>query len=220
MYHVISGQIPSKDLFMICETVNTDAFRELSPEYYFRKIRPNELDIWKGMHLDFPHSSEQHKEYMHFMDKCYDETYASNDELFFEKSLFVCNEKDGPVGRGFIWKYFNKINTIQWYKVLREYEGRGIGRAILTKIMKDLSKNEYPVYLHTHPSSFRAIKLYSDFGFKLISDPKIGYRNNDLYECLPILEKYIPVNDFKNIKITKAPQEFLEIVASVGNVNW
>ena len=154
------------------------------------------------------------------MDKYYEEIYASNDELFFEKSLFVCNEKDSPVGRGFIWKYFNKINTIQWYKVLREYEGRGIGRAILTKIMKDLSKNEYPVYLHTHPSSFRAIKLYSDFGFKLISDPKIGYRNNDLYECLPILEKYIPVNDFKNLKITKAPQEFLEIVASVGNVNW
>jgi hypothetical protein len=29
--------------------------------------------------------------------------------------------------------------------------------------------HEYPVYLHIQPSSFRAIKLYSDFGFSLLS---------------------------------------------------
>ena len=220
MNNVISGKIPSKDLFMICENVNKSAFSELPSEYYFRECRRDELKIWKGMHLDFPHSPEQHKEFMGFMDKYYDETYAPNEELFFKVNSFVCNSDDIPIGRGFIWKYFNKINTIAWYKVLREYEGKGIGRAILTKIMKDLREIDYPVYLHTHPSSFRAIKLYSDFGFKLLSDPKIGYRKNDLVECLPILEKYIPEKFFKNIEITNAPKEFLEIVESGGNVNF
>jgi len=80
--------------------------------------------------------------------------------------------------------------------------------------MKDLKAEDYPVYLHTHPSSFRAIKLYSDFGFCLISNPVVGNRNNDLEECLPILEKFMPKVDYDNLKIRKAPQSFLDIVSS------
>ena len=86
--------------------------------------------------------------------------------------------------------------------------------------MKNLNKEDYPIYLHTHPSSFRAIKLYSDFGFHLISDPVIGYRNNDLNECLPILKNFIPEKEYEKIKISKAPSDFLDIVASAGKVNW
>ena len=220
MNYVVSGQIPSKDLFMICKNVNLNAFNDLPPGYYFRKMKENELDIWKGMHLDFQHSPEQHKEYMDFMDKHCEETYKQEEQLFFNKNYFVCNKDDMPIGRGFIWKYFCKINTIQWYKVLRKYEGHGIGRALLTKIMKNLNKEDYPIYLHTHPSSFRAIKLYSDFGFHLISDPVIGYRNNDLNECLPILKNFIPEKEYEKIKISKAPSDFLDIVASAGKVNW
>ena len=59
--------------------------------------------------------------------------------------------------------------------MLNEYEGKGIGRALLSYVMQSLPQNEYPVFLHTHPASFRAIKLYSDMGFKLLTDP--CYRN-------------------------------------------
>ena len=214
MNHVVSGEIPSKDLFMMCQDVNTAAFRDMPQGFHIRTCRRDELEIWKQMHLDFPHSPEQHVEYMRFMDLCYENMYRKNENLFYEKSLFVCNEYDVPVGRGFIWKVYNRINSIQWYKVLREYEGRGIGRALLTVLMKNLKKNDYPIYLHTHPSSFRAIKLYSDFGFSFVSDPIIGFRNNDLYECLPILEKYIPEKDFRNLKITRATNELLEAASS------
>ena len=71
--------------------------------------------------------------------------------------------------------------------VFKEYENRGIGRAILTALMKSLRLEDYPVFLYTHPSRYRTIKLYSDFGFSLVSNPVVGYRNNDLEECLPIL---------------------------------
>ena len=216
MNYVISGEIPSKDLFMMCNKVNSDAFSDLPSGFHIRTCRRDELDIWKQMHLDFPHSPEQHAEYMQFMDSFYDRMYRIKEDLFYKKSLFVCDEYNKPVGRGFIWKVYNRINSIQWYKVLREYEGRGIGRALLTVMMKDLTNEDYPVYLHTHPSSFRAIKLYSDFGFCFVSDPVIGPRNNDIYECLPILEKYIPEKDFKKLKIIKASRELLEAASSSG----
>jgi len=214
MEHVLSGAIPSKDLFMMCPALNLSAMRELPQGFHFRMCRRDELEVWKEMLLDFPHTPEIHGEYKKIMTNYYNAVYAHKSDLFFQKCLFVCNENDTPVGRGFIWKAYDKINTIHWYKVLKEYENRGIGRAILTAIMKDLKKEDYPIFLHTHPSSFRAIKLYSDFGFCLISNPVVGYRNNDLEECLPILQKFMPKNDFENLKILEAPQYFLDAAAS------
>jgi len=214
MEHVVSGEIPSKDLFMMCGKMNPSAMSDLPPGFHFRLCRRDELETWKEMLLDFPHTPEIHHEYMQIMTDYYNDVYAAKSDLFFEKCLLVCDENDTPVGRGFIWKAYDQINTIHWYKVLRAYEGRGIGRAILTAIMKDLKEEDYPVYLHTHPSSFRAIKLYSDFGFDLVSDPVIGYRNNDLEECLPILKKHMPEKDYANLKIVQAPQDFLNAALS------
>ena len=214
MENVISGAIPSKDLFMMCTRVNASAFRELPHGFHFRMCRPDELEIWKEMLLDFPHTPEIHAKYVQLMTDYYNAVYAKKSDLFYKKCLLVCNEDDMPIGRGFVWKAYDKINTIHWYKVLKDYTNRGIGRAILTAILKDLKEEDYPVFLHTHPSSFRAIKLYSDFGFCLISDPKVGYRNNDLAECLPILEKFMPEKDFDKLKIVKAPQYFLDAAAS------
>ena len=56
------------------------------------------------------------------------------------------------------------------------------------------------VFLHTQPSSFRAIKLHSDFGFAFLTDPIIGYRKNDLEECLTILKEHMPQKDFEKLQ--------------------
>jgi len=214
MENVMSGEIPSKDLFMMCPALNPSALRALPQGFHFRMCRPDELETWKAMLLDFPHTPEIYDEYMQLMTDYYNDVYAKNSDLFFQKCLLVCDENDAPVGRGFIWKAYGKVNTVHWYKVLKPYENRGIGRAILTKIMTELTEADYPVYLHTHPSSFRAIKLYSDFGFGLVSNPVVGSRQNDFEECLPILERFMPKSDFDNLKIFEAPQSFLDIVAS------
>ena len=214
MENVMSGAIPGKDLFMMCSALNTSALHELPQGFHFRMCRPDEIETWKEMLLDFPHTPEIHNEYMQIMTNYYDDVYANKSDLFFQKCLLVCTENDTPIGRGFIWKAYDTINTVHWYKVLKEYENRGIGRAILTAMMRDLKAEDYPIYLHTHPSSFRAIKLYSDFGFCLISNPVVGKRNNDLEECLPILEKFMLKSDFEKLKIVEAPQSFLDVVAS------
>jgi len=220
MEYVMSGEIPGKDLFMMCEKPNTAAFRELPSQFHFRLCRRDELEIWKQMLFDFELTPEQRSEYMQMMTDYFNKYYAAQADLFFAKCLFACNADDMPVGRCFIWKSYGKLNTIQWYKVLKSYENQGIGRALLTAVMKDLTEEDYPVYLHTHPSSFRAMKLYSDFGFALLSDPVIGFRNNDLDECMPILEKYMPEKDFKNLRVVKAPQFLLDVAASTSEMDF
>ena len=101
-------------------------------------------------------------------------------------------------------------NTIGWFRVLSEYEGQGLGRAILSEILKDA---QYPIYLHTQPTSARAIKLYSDFGFKLITN-QVGYRNNDLTESLPYLQKILPEDDYKKLQFTEANDELIKAALS------
>jgi len=205
----MEDHIPDKNLFMMCPQFDHDAERELPLGFHVRHCKPSELDTWKAMHFDKP---EEAAEYHAFMTQYFNDVYLPKGDVFFRTCLFVCDPDDRPIGTGFLWKAYDKIWTLHWLKVLKGYEGQGIGRALLSVVMKSISEKEYPVFLHTHPSSYRAIKLYSDVGFRLLSDPVIGNRQNDLDECLPILQKYMPRQDFEKLKVDPAPQIFLDAV--------
>ncbi|SEN97774.1 GNAT family N-acetyltransferase [Paenibacillus sp. OV219] len=203
--------IPSFDLFMMCSSLIPSAIQEVPQGFHVRTCRKDELDVWKTIHFDDPETARNYGE---FMTNYFHDVYAQEGELFFDKCLFICNDEDAPVGTCFIWKAYGQINTLHWLKVLKSSEGKGLGRALISEVMKELGEEDYPVYLHTHPSSYRAIKLYSDFGFALLSDPVIGSRKNDLEESLPILQDHMPAEDYKNLQICQAPEEFLEAVRS------
>jgi ribosomal protein S18 acetylase RimI-like enzyme len=204
-------EIADKNLFMMCTEVNKASFSELPNGYFIRNCREDELDIWKAMPFDEKDSAAKYYDYM---TKYFDVVYSHKRNDFFDKCIFVCDNNDKPIGTCFIWKAYDKINTIHWLKILKDYEGKGLGRALLSIVLKHLQKDDYPIYLHTQPSSYRAIKLYSDFGFCLLSDPVIGGRKNDLEECLKILQEYMPKEEYKKLKITGAPKYFLDAVNS------
>lgn len=147
-------------------------------------------------------------------------TYSGKEDLFFAKTLFICDKKDTPIATCLLWKAYDKLNTIHWFKMLKEHEGKGIGRTLLSIIMRNLKAEDYPVYLHTQPASFRAIKLYSDFGFALFSGNKFGSKTNDLDEYLPILKEFMHKKDFQNLKTVEAPKTFEEILSSLHGVQF
>lgn len=199
----MKNEIPHLNLFMMCEKPSISAFRELHKDYHFRICKPSELDVWKYLSIKDP-------KFFDYMTDYFNLVYAAKEDLFFQKCLFACDKDDTPVGTCFIWKAYDQINTIQWFRVLPSHEGKGIGRAILTELMKDLKEDDYPVYIHTHPTGNRAIRLYSDFGFNLLSDPVIGYRKNELEESLPFLEEIMPKEFFEKLSVTKAPEKLLK----------
>lgn len=201
------AEIPDKNIFMMCEALNPDALAEMPAGFSVRSCRPEELGVWKAMPFD---TAEQAAKYDGYMTDFFKAVYGGREAEFFAKTLFVCDARGRPVATCLLWRAYGEFNTIHWFKVLPEYEGRGIGRALLSIIMRDLPEHDYPVYLHTQPGSFRAIKLYSDFGFALLAGKKFGTRKNDLAECLPILEEFMPAKYFRNLRIDNAPKEFEE----------
>ncbi len=203
--------LPNKNLFMMCRTLNLKALRTLSSEYHVRHCRPEELEIWKAMPFD---DTNQAVAYRAFMTEYFRRVYEPEGELFFRKCLFVCDNADNPIGTGFVWKAYGELSTVHWLKVLKSHEGKGIGRALLSTMLSELGGADYPVYLHTQPESYRAIGLYADFGFSLLTDPVVGRRTNDLDECLPSLERSMTDAHFRKLRTARAPESFLKALAS------
>ena len=181
------------NIFMQCDSPNKTAFKKLPNGYTFRLCKRDELEVWKRVVAE-----EQHVGYV---SEYYDKVYKEHEDEFFRRCLFACDADEKPIASTFIWRSYGLVNTVGWFRVLPEYEGKGIGRAILSEV---LNNTEFPVYLHTQPTSARAIKLYSDFGFKLITDPIIGYRNNDLKESWTYLKNVLPAMDFTSLRFTEA----------------
>ena len=140
--------------------------------------------------------------------------YAAQEETLFARSLVVCDQHDQIVGTCFLWQAYGLFNTVHWFKVVKAYEGRGIGRALLSILFQDVTDADLPIYLHTQPESFRAIKLYSDFGFDLLTDKRIGQRDNHIEQCLPYLQAMMPKQDYQQLRFTTAPATFIAGMAA------
>ncbi len=188
IYQTIGGY----NLFMVCEKPDKSAFRPLPSGYSIRLCREYEIEAWQHVVVE-----EQHVSYV---GEYYDKVYAKKKDEFFRRCTFICDANDTPVASSFIWKSYDMVNTVGWFRVLPEHEGKGLGRALLTCL---LSTAEYPVYLHTQPTSICAIKLYSDFGFKLITNPVIGYRQNHLAESQIYLQKVMPKSDYERLQFVE-----------------
>lgn len=210
-------EIPDYNIFMMCEQLNKDALSVLNSEYHFRSCRPNELEIWKAFPFDSETVPVEHED---FMNQIIQDSYSSDMGTFFNNTIFVCNKEDKPIATCSHWKAYGKFNSIHWFKTIKKYEGKGLGRALLSEVMKKFSTNDYPIYLHTQPGSFRAIKLYADFGFKLLSGGQIGHRINELEKCLPILNEFIPKKAFETLEIVDTPEHFIKLIENETTIQF
>jgi ribosomal protein S18 acetylase RimI-like enzyme len=200
-------QLPEDNIFMYCNKINKEAFTILTDEYNFRYLYKTELEIWKSLPFDDNYTET----YEDFMTDYYNNVYKIRENEFYNKCIVVCNKNDEIIGSCFLWKLDEKINTLHWLKVKKEYEGKGIGRALISKILENIRKTDLPIFLHTQPGSYRAIKLYSDFGFKIITNDKIGNRINNIDKCITKLIENIPEKYFRKIKYIKVSKRYLDI---------
>lgn len=203
--------IPDMDLFMMCPSLNQGAVRPMPEGFAIRNCRKGELDAWIDLQANDPLQAPMLRNYL--LDY-FRGVYAPEGDRFYENCVFAVDRADVPVGTVFIWKAYVRVNTVHWFKVRPALEGLGIGRALLGHVLGALPADGFPVFLHTHPSSYRAIKLYSDFGFRFLTDPKVGSRGNDLAECLPILKEHMPQEAFAALKTIAAPRFFLDAADS------
>ena len=94
--------------------------------------------------------------------------FSKHEELMPERSWFVINGKGEDVASISAWwrdRPEGEQGLIHWVAVLPECQGKGIGKAIMTRAMLWLAEAYDSAYLVTSIVRIPAIKIYLDFGF-------------------------------------------------------
>jgi hypothetical protein len=73
-------------VFMLCNKINTIAFKNLPEEFSIRNLKKTELEIWKKLHFFEYEFTGKHHEYM---TEWYNEFYGINEELFYKNCLKI-----------------------------------------------------------------------------------------------------------------------------------
>ncbi|AIS58676.1 GNAT family N-acetyltransferase [Listeria ivanovii] len=92
--------------------------------------------------------------------------FGDQKEKLAKRCVFVQASDGEIVGTAMLWDgdTFGEMKSrIHWVAVLDSHGGKGIAKALLTKILR-LNKNNF-VYLTTQTGSYQAIYLYQKFGF-------------------------------------------------------
>lgn len=209
------GEIPDLNVFMMCEHLDRSALATMPAGYSIRSMQPDELDVWKAFPFD---TSAEAAEHERFMDDFFADVYRPRSDEFFEATTFVCDSDGAPIATCAIWKAYGELTAVHWFKVRPSHEGRGIGRALLSHLLRPLPAGDYPVYLHTQPGSYRAIKLYSDFGFRILVNEHTGSRRNDHVEAMRHLRAVMPPADVARLRTAFAPARFEEVLAGQATI--
>lgn len=199
------------NLFMLCRRVERSAFAPLPAPFSWTLCRPEDLPAWRALTWDGRGDpAAHHRE----MAAYFDAVYAPRQADFFASCLLVRDGEGRAVGTGLLWRAYGRLLTLHWLQVAPAWEGRGLGRAILTRLLSVPAQTGEAVFLHTQPASFRAIKLYTDFGFALLTGGPVGRRENQLDAALPLLRARMPQAAYARLHFAPAPPELLEAAAS------
>ncbi len=72
-----------------------------------------------------------YEEHVDFVTEFYQKVYLKREDEFFRRCAFICGANDRPVASAFIWQAYGRINTMGWYRVLPEHEGKGFRRVTI-----------------------------------------------------------------------------------------
>jgi ribosomal protein S18 acetylase RimI-like enzyme len=181
-----------KNVLMRCSKINEEAMTSLPDGFSFKLYEDGDEKLWADIEIaigEFLYmTTEQVEDYFR-------NEYFDNKDKLYERCLFVLDANKNPVGTCIAWydrKDNHYIPSIHWIAVNPKIQANGIGRALLTETMKIFIKNgETPVYLHTQPWSYKAIKLYLDFGFYAMMNETFSDFVNEYNDVKSILKDYM-----------------------------
>lgn len=125
------------------------------------------------------------------------ESYFKSEYLPYLKELerrliFVQTEKGEKIATYTIWWVYSgelRVPSVHWVAVKSEYQGLGLGKAVVFKgIEKALSiEGDRDIYLHTQTCSYKAIGIYMRAGFRILEKGTFGGYENDYEKAMPVL---------------------------------
>lgn len=188
---MLDRSIPYYNIMMKKSTPTTFDAPALPAQFELHAYRPGVAQQWAELEHeigDFP-SMREARTY-------FSQTYLSRSDLLAQRGVFVSDKKSGGlVGACIAWfdnQNGTPVSSLHWLITKEAYQGRGIGAALIATALNIYEQeNAFPVYLHTQPWSYQAIRLYHKFGFRLMKQESFAGYENQYALAVPVLARYI-----------------------------
>lgn len=200
---MLDKNIDFKNIIMRIDANKVSAISKqtLPDGYSFRFFKQGDESHWARIEksvLEF-NSENEAKEY-------FINSYLPYRQDLRKRCLFVINPDGLPIATTNAWYANSELGyqaSMHWVAVCPEYQGLGIGKAIVQQalcIFSELEQNK-PVWLHTQTWSHLAVMLYNKIGFNMLKVDRIANNNtrngiakiypNDFNEAIEVLSKVI-----------------------------
>jgi GNAT superfamily N-acetyltransferase len=202
---MLDKSIEYKNIIM---RIDRDAFDSSEPElpqgFSFCHFTPRNVDDWSRIEtsvLEFA-SEKLAKSY-------FEATFLPCEEELRKRCLFVLNAEGVPVATANAWYVDSDLGyqaLLHWVAVCPEYQGRGIGKAVVKKALSVFSRLDegHSVWLHTQTWSHVAIRMYHSLGFNLVRKDELKNCKNDFSTAVEVLRTVMDecyVNELVNTAV-------------------
>ncbi len=90
-------------------------------------------------------------------------------EDFKKRSLFLATDDNKIIGTGTAW--YNSdfrgkpYGRVHWIAIHPDYQGKKLAKPLVSAVLKLLATHHTQAYLTSQTTSYKAVKMYLDFGF-------------------------------------------------------
>ena len=179
---MLDKSVPYVDVLMHRKKGSPVVNIELPDAYKFSLFHSGDEKAWAKIEtsvLEFPDEPDAlmyfQKEYLPFISE------------LEKRCLFIENCNGEKVATSTAWWCYTGIRRdpwLYWVSVKPQYQGLGLGKAIISKItqmMIDI-EGDRDFYLHTQTWSHKAIRIYELFGYSVTSEKNLFKYTNENYE--------------------------------------
>ncbi len=135
--------------------------------YTFALFQPGMEEDWCRIHCGVGHFDS-----MELARKIFREEFLSRPEELAQQCAFVLDAEGHPVGTASVWPgqdFGPELQRIHWVAVSGEHQGKGIAKALMTRVLdiyNALDRSDDFLYLISSTWSWKALGMYQKFGFE------------------------------------------------------
>ncbi len=155
------------EVVMINDKIERLPLYDLPPGYSIRMFQPGDEQSWADIEASADVFNTQGLALAHFQNE-----FGKFKHEMSKRCLFAINPDGQPVGTATAWydpsyngQYYGRLH---WVAVKKEYQRKGLGKALIYQAMREMSLLHERAYLYTQTTRWVAIKIYLDCGFKPI----------------------------------------------------
>ena len=164
----------------------------LPPEFLLTWFVPGNEVQWAGIETSVGEFATEGEALTYFH-----ATYLPYADELRRRLVFVRSATGEAIGT--ITSWWNETGdrrdpSVHWLAVQPEYQGLGLGKALVSECLKRLIRLEgdRDMFLHTQTWSHQAIAIYIKAGFEFVQQESFGDYPNDYEPAMQVLRTVLP----------------------------